>query len=116
MKRYKVREFKAALTKKGFQLERKTTDDLYYLWVRGQRTQIFTKASMGKGEEIRSRLFALIRRQLDLDSQQLSDFIDCPLTGESYVALLQDKGTIARPPIDPPGAPARPSPRPRPGS
>jgi hypothetical protein len=90
-----ARDFKSALNKKGFILERRTTDEIYFLYYQGKRTSVHTKVSMGKGEDLRDALLTKIRRQLQLDTaSQLQDFINCPMTGDAYAQLLVDKQVI----------------------
>ena len=94
---YKARELRSALEAKGFSLERKTTDDIFYFYHERKRTQVHTKISMGRGEELRSGLLAQIKRQLFLDTGvQLADFIKCPMSHEAYIAHLQAKGIVER--------------------
>jgi len=53
----KARELRSALALKGFSLERKTTDDLFYFYFGGKKTQVHTKISMGRGEELRALVY-----------------------------------------------------------
>jgi hypothetical protein len=95
----KARELRSALELKGFSLERKTTDDLFYFYFQGKKTQVHTKISMGRGEEIRSGLLSKIKNQMCLDTNaQLGEFIKCPMTLDSYIQHLQAKGILGRAP------------------
>jgi hypothetical protein len=95
----KAKELRSALALKGFSLERKTTDDLFYFYFGGKKTQVHTKISMGRGEELRAALLSKIRTQLCLDTNaQLGDFIDCPMTHELYIRHLQSKGILEKQP------------------
>jgi len=90
-----AKSFEKALTKKGFQLERQTTDKLFFFYYQGKKTQIFTKISHGKGEDLRPPILSKIKGQMFLDSSaQLSSFIDCKFGHEDYIALLVAKGHI----------------------
>lgn len=92
---FSAKDFKSALTKKGFASDRRTTDEIYYLYYQGKKTSVHTKVSMGKGEDLRDALLAKIKRQLQLDTaSQLQDFVTCPMTGEAYAQLLVNKGVI----------------------
>ncbi|HUI51254.1 MAG TPA: hypothetical protein VLX60_05685 [Terriglobales bacterium] len=46
----------------------------------------------------------LIRQQLKLNERQFSDLIGCSLTREDYVAILTEKGLIAKKPSSSGGA------------
>ena len=93
---YSCRACRAALEKKGFVLERRTRDDLYYLYYAGKKTSVFTKVSQGRGEDLRDRILGKIRMQLRLETNnQLRDFVECPMTGDDYAAYLIEKDVIA---------------------
>jgi hypothetical protein len=95
---YKARELRSALEAKGFLLERQTTDDIFYFYHEGRRTQVHTKISMGRGEELRSALLSQIKRQLFLDTGvQLGAFIKCPMSHEEYIDHLRAKGIVEKP-------------------
>ncbi len=95
MPTYKATQYRSALEKKGFRLERRTNDYLYYFYYDGKKTSIHTKVSMGKGEDIRVKLLSMIRHQLRLDnSTQLQKFIECPMEYPDYVQHLKVKGVI----------------------
>lgn len=88
----KVADYRRALQRKGFRLERSTTDDFYYLYHQGKKTSVWTKISHGKGEELRAKLLGVIRGQLRLDSSnQLGEFLTCSL---DYVAHLRAHGVV----------------------
>lgn len=74
---------------------RSTTDELYYLYCDGKKTSVLTKVSHGKGEDLRDVLIQKVKRQLGLQTtQELTAFVDCPLTFETYTKLLKERGHI----------------------
>ena len=95
MPTYKAAEYKSALLKKGFQLDRQTDDYLYYFYYKGKKTSIHTKVSMGRTEDIGAGLLSKIRNQLRLDTAaQIRDFIQCPMEHADYIQHLATKGVI----------------------
>jgi predicted RNA binding protein YcfA (HicA-like mRNA interferase family) len=94
LKIFKTREFKAALRKKGFQTDRRTGDELFYLFVDGKKTAIHTKTSWGASEDLRNTLMNMIKKQLKLDSKEIESFIACPMEYEQYVEILKKKGVV----------------------
>lgn len=91
-----ARDFERALLQKGFQLERRTTDKLFYLYHDGKRTKVHTKVSEGKGITLGKPLLGAIKRQMYFDSPaQLSQFIDCTIDGPAYIEHLKAKQVIA---------------------
>jgi hypothetical protein len=97
---YSSRKCRAALEKKGFVLDRRTTDDFYYLYYNGKKTAIWTKLSQGKREDLRDRILGKIRGQLRLETNpQLGAFIECPMSGRQYATYLIERKLIV---VDPP--------------
>ena len=92
MKKFSTGEYKSALNKKGFRLERSTKDDVFYLYVNDARTSIHTKISHGASEDIGNPLMKMIKTQLCLDSKEIEQFIDCPMKHEDYVNALKERG------------------------
>ena len=89
-------DLEAALKKKGFLLERSTTDKLFFFYYKGRKTQIHTKISHGRGETLRDKLCAAVKKQMCFEtSRQLSDFVECSLDQDDYINLLKDKRIIA---------------------
>jgi hypothetical protein len=90
-----AKDFPKALEKKGFRLERRTKDKSFYFYYQGRKTQIHTKISEGKSEDLRNTLLAKIKQQMCLDSTgQVSSFIDCSLDEPDYIKLLIAKGLL----------------------
>ena len=78
--------------KKGFG-KRDTHHKYYVLMVDGEFTEIQTRISHGLAE-YGDELLAQMAKQLRLKKLELLDFIDCKMSGEDYVALLQEKGEL----------------------
>ncbi len=90
-----AREFEKALLKKGFRLERQNTDKLFFLYYDNKRTQIWTKVSHGRGEELRAALLSKIKHQMQFDTtDQLVRFIDCSLSHAEYIEFLTSKDAL----------------------
>jgi len=91
-----ARAFEAALTRKGFRLERRTRDKIFYLYHLGRKTQVWTKISEGRGEDLRNTLLGKIKQQMHFDTtSQVSEFIECSIDGPGYVRFLQGKSVLA---------------------
>ena len=90
-----AREFEKALLQKGFQLERRTTDKLFYFYHDGKKTQVHTKISEGRGITLGKPLLSAIKRQMFFDSPvQLEQFIECTIDQAAYIELLRVKNAI----------------------
>jgi hypothetical protein len=93
--RASAKDFEGALNRKGFFLDRRTDDKIYYFYYQGLKTHIHTKVSMGKSEDLRDKLLGNIKRQMNFDSTaQLLQFIDCSLDEGAYIAHLKAKQVI----------------------
>jgi hypothetical protein len=92
LKRLKTSDYKSALLKKGFRQERKTDHEIFFLYVGEKKTQIFTMVSFGSSKDINDPLLDKIKLQLRLTNKQIQSFIECPMTGEEYLAALKSRG------------------------
>jgi len=91
---FKKREIKSALERKGFVKGGGKSHGFYVLMVNGKQSGIQTKLSHGSGEYSR-KVLSYIRKQLGFNSiTELKDFIDCPLSKDEYVRILEDKNII----------------------
>ena len=96
MRPRKSKDIAGPLRKKGF-LEKAggSHHAQYYLLVQGKKTHIKTYLSHGKGMEYSSGLMKAVKKQLcfkeDADAER---FLDCPMSGEEYVALLRKQGDL----------------------
>ena len=92
---YSVRGCRSALLKKGFESERQTTDEMFYLYYQGKKTSVHTKLSHGRGEVLRDKILGMLRRQLRLETAgQFRDFVECPMSGDDYAAYLLEKRVV----------------------
>lgn len=88
----KTDKIKASLQRKGF--EKDNGDHQYYtLYCNGKKTQIFTKISHGKGE-IGEPLLGIMAKQTKLSKKDFLDLINCPLTKERYIEMMETQGYI----------------------
>ena len=94
MKRFKTGEYKSALLKKGFKPVRQTTDEMFYFYVGGEKTQIHTKVSFGPSKDIRDPLMRMIKTQLCLNNKEIEQFIECPMEYEKYKETLRERGKL----------------------
>lgn len=88
----RARDVSSALERKGFK-RRESKDAYFELWVDGKKTPIFTKMSQGE-REIHDGLLGAMARQLRLRKTQFDDLVECPLSMEDYVGILQEDGHI----------------------
>jgi hypothetical protein len=95
MPTYKTRKIVASLTKKGFAPKKgKSKHIKYTLYVSGKKTSIFTWISHGL-DEYEDRLLNAMKKELHLESiRELDDLIECPMSAESLVSLLEAKGKL----------------------
>lgn len=64
---------------------------MFYLSNKGKITGVHTFLSHGL-REYNADLLAKMRDQLHLSGQELEDLIRCPLSGEEYIRLLEERG------------------------
>jgi len=91
---FKKRDIKSALERKGFVKGEGKPHEFYVLMVNGRQSGIQTKFSHVSGE-YSGKLLSYIRKQLGFNSiTELKDFIECPLSKDEYVRILEDKNQI----------------------
>ena len=88
----KTEELKRSLKKKGFQ-QQDTHHEMYWLYVNGKKTSIKTRISHG-AQEYSDNLLSQMAKQVGLGKNEFDNLIDCPLSEEKYVQLLQEKGKV----------------------
>lgn len=88
----KTDKIKSSLTKKGFVAEN-GDHKFYTLYCDGKKTQIYTKVSHGK-TEVGEPLIGQMARQVKLDKRQFADLINCPLSKEKYMRMMQEQGYV----------------------
>ena len=64
---------------------------IFYLYNKGKVTGVHTFLSYGV-REYNADLLAKMRNQLHLSGKELEDLIRCPLSGEEYLKLLEERG------------------------
>ncbi|MCC7147225.1 MAG: hypothetical protein IT443_12335 [Phycisphaeraceae bacterium] len=89
-----ARTMMSAFENKGF-TRRDGKDVYFHLYVGGKKTRIYTKISHGE-KEVHDGLLGTMARQLGLTKKQMGELVDCPLSQEAYVKILQDGGHIAK--------------------
>ncbi len=91
---FKKRDIKSALKRKGFVKGEGKPHEFYVLMVNGKQSGIQTKLSRGSGEYSR-KLLSYMRKQLGFNSMsELKDFIECPLSKDEYVKILEGTNQI----------------------
>ena len=97
MRARKVKDIAAPLLKKGFIVKTKGHHAQYYLHVGGKKTHIKTYLSHGTGSnEYGTQLMKAVKKQLCFrDDRDAERFLDCPMDGEEYVALLRKQGDLS---------------------
>ncbi len=88
----KAREIKEGLTKKGFiAVQRDHT--YFFLSVEGRKSRVHTKISHGRGE-YGDNLLSFVAKELYISKKQLADLLDCPLSYEDYLTILEKKQVL----------------------
>ena len=95
MKPRKTKELYNTLLRKGFYEDsNKKKHKFLILRVDGKKANVNTFFSHGV-KEYGSNLMSKIKNQLKFDnSDQAEDFFDCPMSGEEYIKMLKENGTI----------------------
>ena len=103
MASYPTRDFEAALERKGFKRD-ETHHAMFWYHYRGRKTTVRTRTSHGE-TDFDDGLLAQRRRQMgDLSKRQILDFIECPMSAETFEKHLVESGRIVpRAPDEPPG-------------
>jgi hypothetical protein len=91
-------DVRKSLRKKGFAEERDRDHVYLRFYFNGRKTHVYTKCSHGAdGDDIRHPVANAMKRQLDLDSRkELEGLINCPMTQEAYIELLQGKNSLPK--------------------
>lgn len=91
-------DVRRSLKKKGF-VEEKDRHHVYLrLFYKGKKTHIYTYCSHGAdSQDIRHAVASAMKLQLALDTRkQLEDLINCPMSLETYLGVLQEKDSIPK--------------------
>ena len=104
------RDIIKVLPKKGFTKE--VRHHIYFHHrIGGKETGLFTKVSHS-GKEISDSLITPIRKQLKLDTnRQVRDLKECPMSGDDYIKILEDKGIITNDEAPPKGRSSQSKPK-----
>jgi hypothetical protein len=87
-------KIESALKSKGFHLDEHRHHRYLTLHVDGRSTTVRTRLSHGRGD-YGDDLLSKMQKQLYLPwKRDLLDLIDCPLSGDGYVELLRQQGTL----------------------
>ena len=86
------RDIERALLRKGFRA-RDSHHRQFMLFENDAPLPVFTYLSHD-GKEYGDNLLALVARQMHLSKRELLEFIDCRMSGSSYVAKLREKGSV----------------------
>ena len=92
MSSFPAARIRSALSSKGFRLD-ETHHSLYWLTVAGRKRSIRTRVSHGT-RDYGDNLLAQMARQMGLRRRELDEFISCPMTYETYVELLIERGAL----------------------
>lgn len=87
-----VRKVRSALNKKGF-VEEGDRDHLFFIFVRDGRKLAKTKISHG-ASEIDDNLISLMSRQMHISKDKFCDFVECTLSEDGYLDLLQQQRLV----------------------
>jgi len=88
----KAREIKEGLIKKGFIAYQRDHTYLFFS-VEGRKSGVHTKISHGN-KEYGDNILSLVARQLHITTKQLDDLLDCPMSYEDYLSMLQEKKIV----------------------
>lgn len=90
-------EIERSLKRKGFVLDDGRDHRYYYHERNGRRTGVYTKVSTGSQyRTLHDSTLSKIKKQLRLStSDELHDFVNCPMTLEMYNAILMQRGQFS---------------------
>lgn len=89
---YKGSDISRVLKRKGF-VESTGDHVVLYLAIGGKRTAIRTMVSHGR-KEYTDFLWSCLKRQLHLEQNELITLLNCSMSHEEYIDLIQGKGVI----------------------
>lgn len=88
----KTKDIRKSLLVKGFQ-ETNTHHEMYWLYIGSRKTSVRTRISHSESE-YNDRLLSQMAKQVGLSKAEFDDLIECPLSRDEYVQLLQTRGTV----------------------
>lgn len=88
----KAKDIHSALTKKGFEVDKKSgnTDHTYYRLfnANGEKTSITTRISHGE-KEIRDPLIKKMSSQMMLKKKEFIKYVECTISREAYLKMVK---------------------------
>lgn len=90
----KANDIRHVLSRKGFS-PAEGDHTFFFLMIDGQKSGIRTKISHGN-MEYDERLLSFIARQLYLSNKELTEYLDCTVTYDNYIDILESKSIIKR--------------------
>jgi len=86
-------DIESSLRKKGFLEEDGGDHRSFRLMYQGKYTGIFTKTSRGskKYKTLSSDLVSKMALQLKLTTKEFASLVECSMSGDQYVALLEER-------------------------
>jgi len=82
-----------SLKKKGFRHERDSDHEFYFLYINDKKTIINTHVSFGNNQ-VDDDLCSVMGRQIKISLRQFKDLINCPLSRDKYIQILEEKNII----------------------
>jgi predicted RNA binding protein YcfA (HicA-like mRNA interferase family) len=87
-------DIESSLLKKGFTAE-EGDHRFFKLVAAGKYTGIYTKTSRGKKyKTLSSELVSKMASQLELTTKEFVSLVDCSLSGEEYLRLLEERDKL----------------------
>lgn len=92
MSSLKARQVHQGLLSKGFVLN--NNDHRYFVFhIDGKKTSIRTRLSHGE-KDIGNPLILAMARQTHLSKEEFIDLVECPLSEEEYIHILESKNIL----------------------
>lgn len=82
-----------ALVAKGFEEKDNGKHRKFYLLVDGKRTAVQTMMSHSP-KDLRPPIQRKMAKQMSLEHSRFVEFVDCTMSGEAYVELLEGVGIL----------------------
>ncbi len=93
-KAFKPSVCRRAFKRKGFIEDKKRDHCYYYLIIDSKRSHIYTKISHTNKKDISRYILSKMARDLYVNNNFLTDFINCDKLHEDLVDQLRDQGII----------------------
>ncbi len=101
---FKFAEVARNLPTKGFVADLSTHHAYFYFFRGGLKTRFYTYVSHGKpSDDVGDGIVRSMKRQLGLaTAKQVRDLVECPMSGDAYLAALIASGSLPENPPEPP--------------